>query len=97
LDFSKIRHNTLELQIRAINVYGVVETVVSLNKFLVSKNKHLHVRSFLTGFDGEKFVDIGKGDITRIFRLAQHIDKLISNKTVLKGRQNKHKRQGIHA
>ncbi|NEP79800.1 MAG: response regulator, partial [Okeania sp. SIO3B3] len=43
LDFSKIRHNTLELQIRAINVYGVVETVVSLNKFLVSKNKHLQL------------------------------------------------------
>ncbi|NEP81069.1 MAG: transposase [Okeania sp. SIO3B3] len=54
------------------------------------------VRSFLTGFDGEKFVDIGKGDITRIFRLAQHIDRLISNKTVLKGRQNKYKRQGLN-
>ncbi|NER03450.1 MAG: transposase, partial [Okeania sp. SIO3C4] len=26
------------------------------------------VRSFLTGFDGEKFIDIGNGDITRIFR-----------------------------
>ncbi|NEP83754.1 MAG: hypothetical protein F6K39_39880 [Okeania sp. SIO3B3] len=50
------------------------------------------VRSFLTGFDGEKFIDIGNGDITRIFRLGQHIDKLISNKTALKGRQNKHKR-----
>ncbi|NEO58012.1 MAG: hypothetical protein F6K54_36130 [Okeania sp. SIO3B5] len=53
-------------------------------------------RSFLTGFDGEKFVDIGKGDITRIFRLAQHIDGLISHKTVLKGRQNKYKRQGLN-
>lgn len=26
------------------------------------------VRSFLTGFDGEKFIDIGNRDITRIFR-----------------------------
>ncbi|NER07262.1 MAG: hypothetical protein F6K17_34145 [Okeania sp. SIO3C4] len=55
------------------------------------------VRSFLTGFDGEKFIDIGNGDITRIFRLGQHIDRLISNKTALKGRQNKHKRQRLHA
>jgi putative transposase len=53
------------------------------------------VRSFLTGFDGEKFMDIGNRDITRIFRLAQHIDKLISAKIRLKGRQNKHKRQRL--
>ncbi|NET28812.1 hypothetical protein [Okeania sp. SIO1I7] len=53
------------------------------------------VRSFLTGFDGEKFVDIGQGDITRIFRLGQHIDRLISHKTALKGRQHKHKRQRV--
>lgn len=53
------------------------------------------VRSFLTGFDGEKFVDIGNQDITRIYRLGQHIDKLISNKTTLKGRHNKHKRQEL--
>ena len=26
------------------------------------------VRSFLTGFDGEKFIDIGNQDITRVFR-----------------------------
>ncbi|MGB3511237.1 MAG: hypothetical protein WBA93_18780 [Microcoleaceae cyanobacterium] len=54
------------------------------------------VRSFLTGFDGEKFIDIGNRDITRIFRLGQHIDKLISTKTALKGRQNKYKRQGLN-
>ena len=53
------------------------------------------VRSFLTGFDGEKFIDIGNRDITRVFRLGQHIDKLISTKTTLKGRENKHKRQGL--
>ena len=53
------------------------------------------VRSFLTGFDGEKFIDIGNRDITRVFRLGQHIDKLISTKTTLKGRENKHKRQRL--
>ena len=49
------------------------------------------VRSFLTGFDGEKFINIGNRDITRIFRLGQHIDKLIRAKTTLKGRKNKYK------
>ena len=53
------------------------------------------VRSFLTGFDGEKFIDIGNRDITRVFRYRQHIDKLISTKTRLKGSKNKHKRQGL--
>ncbi|NET46107.1 MAG: transposase [Okeania sp. SIO2B3] len=53
------------------------------------------VRSFLTGFDGEKFIDIGMGDITRIFRLGQHIDQLISVKTKLKSRNNKYKRQRV--
>ncbi len=53
------------------------------------------VRSFLTGFDGEKFIDIGMGDITRIFRLGQYIDQIISVKTKLKGRKNKHKRQRV--
>ncbi|MGK7894590.1 MAG: RNA-guided endonuclease InsQ/TnpB family protein [Xenococcus sp. (in: cyanobacteria)] len=53
------------------------------------------VRSFLTGFDGKKFIDIGNRDITRIFRLGQHIDKLISTKTGLKGRKNKYKRQRV--
>lgn len=35
------------------------------------------VRSFLTGFDGGKFIDIGNRDFTRIFRLGQHIARLI--------------------
>ena len=50
---------------------------------------------FLTGFDGERFIDIGNRDITRIFRLGQHIDKLIRAKTGLKGRKNKDKRHRI--
>lgn len=35
-------------------------------------------RTFLTGFDGENVLEIGKGDIGRIQRLCQHLDNLIS-------------------
>jgi putative transposase len=53
------------------------------------------VRSFLTGFDGEKFIDIGNNDITKIYRLCRFADALISQKSKLKGRNNKYKRQRI--
>lgn len=36
------------------------------------------VRTFLTGFDGQSFVEIGKNDIGRITRLCQHLDNLMS-------------------
>jgi putative transposase len=36
------------------------------------------VRSFLTGYDGEAVLEIGKGDIERIVRLCFHLDKLMS-------------------
>lgn len=36
------------------------------------------VRTFLTGYDGETVLEIGKGDIERIVRLCFHLDKLIS-------------------
>ncbi|MEB3342860.1 response regulator [Okeania sp.] len=42
LDFSKIRYNKLELQMKAVDIFVVVETVVTLN-LLVSKNKNLHL------------------------------------------------------
>lgn len=35
-------------------------------------------RSFLTGYDGENILEIGKGDIGRINRLCSHLDKLMS-------------------
>ncbi len=38
-------------------------------------------RTFLTGFDGENVLEIGKGDIGRIQRLCQHLDNLISRST----------------
>ncbi len=53
------------------------------------------VRTFLTGFDGEKFVEIGSHDIKRIYRLCNHVDKLISCKSQLKGRKNKYQRQKL--
>jgi len=51
------------------------------------------VRSFLTGFDGSKFVEIGNNDISKIHRLGRFIDRLISEKARLKGRQKKRQRQ----
>ena len=50
------------------------------------------VRSFLTGFDGEKFIDIGNKDIAKIYRLCRFIDRLISRKSQLKGRAKKRQR-----
>ncbi|MCT7975940.1 hypothetical protein [Laspinema olomoucense] len=36
------------------------------------------VRTFMTGFDGSKFLEFGSGDIGRIARLCQHLDDLMS-------------------
>lgn len=36
------------------------------------------VRTFLTGFDGSKFLEFGAGDMGRITRLCQHLDDLMS-------------------
>lgn len=47
------------------------------------------VRTFLTGFDGSDFIEIGKNDIGRIYRLARHLDKLMSRIGVSKGREFK--------
>jgi putative transposase len=46
-------------------------------------------RTFLTGFDGDNILEIGKGDIGRLTRLCLHLDKLISRKTKAKGKANK--------
>ena len=62
---------------------------------IVTTNKDFGICSFLTGFNGEKFIDIGNRDITRIFRLRQHIDKLIRANTGLKGHKNQDKRYRI--
>ncbi len=53
------------------------------------------VRTFMTGFDGERFVEIGNSDVARIYRLCNHVDKLISSQSKLKGRKHKHQRQKV--
>lgn len=50
------------------------------------------VRTFLTGFDGNKVIEIGKSSISRIVTLCKRLDKLQSEVTKAKGRDNKRKR-----
>ena len=45
------------------------------------------IRSFLTGYDGENILEIGKGDIGRIQRLCLHLDNLISRASKVKAKQ----------
>ena len=47
------------------------------------------VRTFVTGFDGSDFIEIGKNDIGRIYRLARHLDKIMSRIGISKGGQFK--------
>jgi putative transposase len=45
------------------------------------------VRTFITGFDGSEFIEIGKGDMGRINRLCSHLDRLMSRIGKEKGRK----------
>jgi putative transposase len=54
------------------------------------------VRTFLTGFDGHRFVEFGRGDIGRITRLCQHLDDLISRMSKSPSRQRKRNRQAAN-
>lgn len=45
------------------------------------------MRTFITGFDGSDFIEIGKGDIGRINRLCSHLDRLMSRISKEKGRK----------
>lgn len=49
------------------------------------------VRTFLTGFDGEKYCEFGAGDMGRITRLCQHLDKLMSRKAKCLNRRQRQK------
>lgn len=49
------------------------------------------VRTFLTGFDGEKVLEFGKGDIGRIYRMCSHLDKLTQKISQSKVRKQKRK------
>jgi len=50
------------------------------------------VRTFLTGFDGEKVIEIAPNCIGRIYRLCQHLDKLLSRAS----KSPKKKRRQMH-
>lgn len=49
------------------------------------------VRTFLTGFDGAKFLEFGNGDMGRITRLCQHLDGLMSLRAGSKNRRQRQK------
>lgn len=48
------------------------------------------VRTFLTGFDGSKFLEFGAGDMGRITRLCQHLDGLMSR--IAKSKNKRHRK-----
>ncbi len=43
------------------------------------------VRTFLTGFDGQSFLEFGNGDINRVVRLCQYLDQLQSRMGLSRG------------
>lgn len=54
------------------------------------------VRTFLTGFDGHRFIEFGSGDIGRITRLCQHLDNLMSRMMKAGRKQRRRMRQAAH-
>ncbi len=46
-------------------------------------------RTFLTGYDGENILEIGREDIGRLTRLCLHLDKLVGRKMKATGKVNK--------
>jgi putative transposase len=54
------------------------------------------VRTFLTGYDGDKVIEIGNGDIGRIVRLCQHLDTLISRSTKVNAKQRRSMRKAAN-
>lgn len=55
------------------------------------------VRTFMTGFDGNKFLELGRGDIGRITRLCQHLDDLMSRIAQEQSRSRRRRmRQAAH-
>ncbi|MEM6817076.1 MAG: transposase [Bacteroidota bacterium] len=49
------------------------------------------VRTFMSGYDGESIIEVGKADIGRIYRLCSHLDKLIQKISKAKSPQHKRK------
>jgi putative transposase len=53
------------------------------------------VRNFLTGFDGNSFLEFGSGDIGRITRLCFNLDDLMSRRDLAKGFKTLHLRHRL--
>jgi putative transposase len=51
------------------------------------------LRTFLTGYDSEKVIEIGSGDIGRITRLCQYLDELIGKMTKVSAKQRRSMRK----
>ena len=54
------------------------------------------VRTFLTGYDGNKVIEIGNGDMGRITRLCHHLDDLISRSTKVNAKQRRSMRKAAN-
>lgn len=54
------------------------------------------VRSFLTGYDGDKIIEIGGNDIGRITRLCYHLDDLISRSTKVNSKRRRSMRRAAN-
>ncbi len=51
------------------------------------------IRTFLTGYDGEIALEIGKKDIGRINRLCSHLDQLMSKISLSKSKRQRYKQR----
>jgi putative transposase len=67
------------------------ETTVNPHKYNQIIALDPGVRTFLTGCDGQKFLEFGAGDMGRITRLCQHLDRLASRISKVKNRRQKQK------
>ncbi|MCV3212777.1 transposase [Plectonema radiosum NIES-515] len=54
------------------------------------------VRTFMTGFDGNKFLEFGSGDMGRITRQCLHLDDLMSRISSASKQQKRRMRQAAH-
>ena len=51
------------------------------------------IRTFLTGYDGETILEVGKKDIGRITRLCSHLDNLMSRLSLSKSKRQRYKQR----
>jgi putative transposase len=54
------------------------------------------VRTFLTGYDGDKVIEIGNGDMGRITRLCTHLDNLIRRSTKVNAKRRRSMRKAAN-